>query len=1033
MKYDASGNVSTIKDPRNNVTTQYFDARNRLVKVVLPAVPDALAAEATPEKHVFKNPVSSTVYDAAGRVSSVTDPLGNTIRTFYDAAGRVIATVDARDQVTSTQHDPAGHVTAVINAKGQRLSNRYDALGRLVESKDAEAIVNSFDYDVAGNRTRVTDGLNRDTTFEYDLLSRLKKQTFANVNFWVYNYNAVNKISEVDPNGKTFTFQYDIRQRLQMTAYSTYNRDLAYNTEGRLSKVTELGITADKTVEYGYDRLGRIKKEKSVGVWHFYENDKAGNRTAATYADGRRVATAFDALNRPEKIVNDNGTYADPLDDQVTKYGYDRAGRAVIMTAANGQVTRNTYDELGHLVARVLYPAWSKMTDAQRLASFTWLHDELGNVISQTEYWFASGNQPARERATTMTYDEANRLITEVITEPGLAQVTTSYAYDAANNRTTKAVTLGAGTAPANLETGHWTYTYNSANQLTKLEKRASASTAILATTAYTYDANGNRISKVESVPATSTVTNRTTNYTWDVFNRLATVAHPVSNYTARQTYTYTYDYRTRRTGIARTAVTGGLAANHTAVVFSGGLSVADYERATNTALTDASTTITPTVPTLEYSRGPDMGGGVGGLLGTLRNPLNTSKVPVNPTTLLPATIRYNLSNGRGDIVAQSDGTGALTWTASYEAYGKRTKETGTNADKQRANTKDEDPTGLLNEGFRYRDIETGVWLSRDPAGFVDGPNLYAYVKQNPWTSFDPDGLYQMMPAAILHANGINTTSHDYQRGVQQGMAQGAKIGLVMTVGVGVTVATGGLATAASAAVFGSGTVATSLSAAALSGAAGSIAANSTGNVLDGRPVGEGTLKAGTTGALFGAAGQVVGNSALAFKQGMAEASGLAASAKTTASTANALAEAGNASGGAAGGLVTGGPSAMGLSHRAAGGVTPSLDPRVQSALDSVFKGMRSPFHGGCAEPQMASALLRAGGSTEGAVSAVVKVRPGSAQNGVPMAPCSSCNEMNGKLGIIDMNATHASSSSGGAGGSAGAAATAAERERRRD
>ncbi|SKB05546.1 RHS repeat-associated core domain-containing protein, partial [Prosthecobacter debontii] len=57
------------------------------------------------------------------------------------------------------------------------------------------------------------------------------------------------------------------------------------------------------------------------------------------------------------------------------------------------------------------------------------------------------------------------------------------------------------------------------------------------------------------------------------------------------------------------------------------------------------------------------------------------------------------------------------------------------------ANSKDEDPTGLLNEGFRYRDIETGMWLSRDPAGFVDGPNLYAYVKQNPWTAFDPEGL----------------------------------------------------------------------------------------------------------------------------------------------------------------------------------------------------------------------------------------------------------------------------------------------------
>ena len=54
-----------------------------------------------------------------------------------------------------------------------------------------------------------------------------------------------------------------------------------------------------------------------------------------------------------------------------------------------------------------------------------------------------------------------------------------------------------------------------------------------------------------------------------------------------------------------------------------------------------------------------------------------------------------------------------------------------------RANTKDEDPTGLLNEGLRYRDLATGVFISRDPAGFVDGPNVYTYVKQNRWSTFD--------------------------------------------------------------------------------------------------------------------------------------------------------------------------------------------------------------------------------------------------------------------------------------------------------
>jgi hypothetical protein len=69
--------------------------------------------------------------------------------------------------------------------------------------------------------------------------------------------------------------------------------------------------------------------------------------------------------------------------------------------------------------------------------------------------------------------------------------------------------------------------------------------------------------------------------------------------------------------------------------------------------------------------------------------------------TLCPA-----LFNARGDVVAQSDDSAVVSWTASYEAFDRRAEETGDNDEKQRANTKDEDPTGLLNEGSRYRDLE---------------------------------------------------------------------------------------------------------------------------------------------------------------------------------------------------------------------------------------------------------------------------------------------------------------------------------------
>jgi len=107
---------------------------------------------------------------------------------------------------------------------------------------------------------------------------------------------------------------------------------------------------------------------------------------------------------------------------------------------------------------------------------------------------------------------------------------------------------------------------------------------------------------------------------------------------------------------------------------------------------------------------------------------------------VLPASLAH--SSARGDILAKVDeSTSEMTWQAQYEAFGKRPEEEGANPDRQRANSKDEDPTGLLNEGFRYRDLDTGTFITRDPARFVNGPNQYTYVKQNPWTRFDPVGL----------------------------------------------------------------------------------------------------------------------------------------------------------------------------------------------------------------------------------------------------------------------------------------------------
>lgn len=698
--YDGAGNQLTQKGPLGAITYTFYDVRNRPVQTASPPVWDA-------EEGEFVRLYTTTAYDALGQVISVEDTGGAVTTKSYDRAGRTYCVTDALGHQTRTTFDSRGNILTVTNALGNTTTNTYDIHSRLVSTVDAASIPNTFQYDAAGNRTHVVDGLGQQTNFVYDGLNRLVSQTFANGDTVTHSYNAVQKISQTSPRGITTTFTYDDRDRMLSSSASAaagaagLERIFSYDLAGRLLSVTESG-RPEAAVSYTYDLAGRMITETSRGLTHTYTYDLAGNRTRAAYGTGRIVESSYDALNRPETLAEGS---------RMTTYGYDRAGRAVILILGNGQVTENVHDLAGRLTNRTLFRSLEERSTASGvLAEFGWTYNALGNVTAQHETWpGTAGNSGIKK--TILGYDAASRLTQEVIEDPNGSLTTTVYAYDAAHNRASK--TVAGGSSP-----GQWDYHYNTANQLTSWEKRAEPEGTVLRQAALTYDDAGNRASQtVTGTPtvgglAPAEVANGTTTYQWDAQDRLVAVNTPGGG-----VHQYAYDYRTRRIATQETPASGP--AKNRAIVFAGGVSLAEYEGTQSVAVTPGA------LPAVHYMRGPDMGGGVGGLLYSVRG----------------ATLKYSLSNGRGDIVAQSNPNRAITWQASYEAYGRRTQETGVNEDRQRANSKDEDPTGLLNEGFRYRDLETGVWLSRDPAGLVDGPNLYAYVKQNPWTSFDPDGL----------------------------------------------------------------------------------------------------------------------------------------------------------------------------------------------------------------------------------------------------------------------------------------------------
>ncbi len=709
--YDASGNAVASIDPLNHRWDFGYDARNRKTAEDRPAVLDAVSGQT-------QRPHLSWEYDLVGNKTAGVDARGDRTETAYDWANRAVqvtappvlvaGSTTAVRPVTTTVYDLAGNVLRLTDPNAHTTVNTYDELNRLATTTDAENDMVTNGYDAVGNKTSVQDGKQQTTLFAFDGLNRNTKVTDAAGKATVFAYDALNKTQRTDALSQVTTYGYDARNRLTSLTYPdstqddrTYSLDAVGNV---LSVTLPNNGDATRDVAYTFDALNRVQTETSFGLTHAYTYDLASRRRQTTYGGtSRTVVCQYDDLGRMTSFAEGG---------RATTYAYDLDGNALQKTLGNSETVVSSFDALNR-VSRIQGNAGG----GAELYHSAYTYDAGGNVRSNQEY---SGTA-IPTRTVAMGYDGADRLTSEAVTSGG-ATHTTTYGYDAAHNRTSK--TVDGGTALAS--------TYNALNQLTAFGG-----------TTYAYDLDGNR--------TTSNAGSQLTSYSYDVENRLVSVALPTvgakgTNHTTSQSYAYAYDYRGRRVLQQSTRTIGGVpgaTVTSTWQSYSDGLSVEEYTASatdgnsqavpkpgTNAVNAGGSPAADGTTLSAEYLRGPSMGGGVGGLLYSLRS----------------GAASYDHYDNRGDVIAKTDASGVVTYQASYEAFGTRTAQYGSTPDVQRANTKEEDPTGLLDEGLRYRDLATGVFITRDPMGMVDGPNLYSYVRQNPWTSFDPEGLERLRP-----------------------------------------------------------------------------------------------------------------------------------------------------------------------------------------------------------------------------------------------------------------------------------------------
>ena len=674
--YDDNGNIQAVIDPLGNETDFGFDVRNRKISEQRPLVTDAVSG-------LQSRPLLQTAYDYVGNVVWTCDARGNATVMTYDEANHLLTTTQPfvwiygqntpAQPVTTRTYDLAGNLKSVTDPNGHITGYTYDFLNRLTDTTDANLNTTTRGYDADGNQNYITDGYTA-YTMAFDGLHRRVSITDLHQKATVFTYDGVNLVHRVDALNQTTSYSYDRRNQLTGAAYQNRANDDQTITRDfceAITSVTETGYGGATTVGYGYDACRRLTSETSNGVTHAYTLDLGGNRRRVQYgalpgSAGRSITCAYDSLNRLSTLTEGSRT---------TTYGYDLNGNVATKTLPDTEVVTTTYDALNRVMAE------QDRSPIGLLYNYLSLCDAAGNLKFSSEQTSA-----VPMRTLVLDYDVGDRLTTETTLDfMNRNQEVVSYDYDKSGNRLHKTVTAAGITTTTTL-------TYNTLDQLTGYSDNLGDNAT------YVYDLNGNMTSV--------TVNGSSDTYGWDYENRLISVTKGTTG--ALGTHSYIYDYRGRR--VSRTEPQGGGSSQTTNIVFSGGTSGQEYA---NSALT------------VDYVRGSDWGGGVGGILYTMR-----SNAP-----------SFDHYDRRGDVVAQTNASGAITFQASYEAEGTHPISFGSTPDRQKANTKEEDPTKLVNEGLRYRDLATNTFLSRDPALFVDGANLYAYVRENPWTHFDPEGL----------------------------------------------------------------------------------------------------------------------------------------------------------------------------------------------------------------------------------------------------------------------------------------------------
>lgn len=365
------------------------------------------------------SPAVSTTYDSRGRVTSSTDPLGRVSKTDYANPDGVLTAVTTTspdpdgtgdgdgDGVTLTEHvstttlDPLLGVPTTVSDPNQRLTKAtYDAAGRLlsVTYPDRQGKSANVTYAYSTSRT----GVNAVTTktlaadgVKYHVSVALYDGLLRPIQTQTESLDG----DEEAVNGRLITdTEYDGNGRVWFTTSGWFATGKPSTT------LVGAAVEPDATTVFTYDGLGRVRTEAlftgnisnaAYERWRTTTHYDGATTTVIPPDGATPTQTKVDARGRTVALSQ---FLRDPvkdlsvrtlagvldLDEQTTKYEYDKAGRLSKVFDPDSNKWEYQYDKLGRQVVAIDPDAGRTETEYDAAGQVTWVMNGANQKLHYT-------------------------------------------------------------------------------------------------------------------------------------------------------------------------------------------------------------------------------------------------------------------------------------------------------------------------------------------------------------------------------------------------------------------------------------------------------------------------------------------------------------------------------------------------------------------------------------------------------------------------------------------------------------------------